>query len=363
MTSHSARRAGVSRRTRCRAAMLSLAASLWLGSFLSDSALWAQEPQPGVRMVDVTVRLLDAETKAPLLGALIELSGHSRRYVTGMDGQVTLKVPVGDYTLTAHKGGYAMLRGDFRVVRVVRAGELTFLMHALGDVDTSIPERLLVRVAEFGSGRLIEGAAVSLVGGQGGLTDGSGWVEFRDLGGPVAEVTVQMFGYEKRTEPVTLHQGRTTVVEVAMSIDAVVLEPLRVEVRSRYLEAHGVYWRMDHNRTMHVFDSEDLIERGGVPYLTQAFTKLPGLHVTGGSISGLRGCKIAVYWDGMPMEWGGRVVTTVPWGLDEIPPEEIDLVEIYTGIRTPLRFSRWPGDMNNCGAVAFWSRRFADRSR
>ena len=256
-----------------------------------------------------------------------------------------------------------MLRGDFRVVRVVRAGELTFLMHALGDVDTSIPERLLVRVAEFGSGRLIEGAAVSLVGGQGGLTDGSGWVEFRDLGGPVAEVTVQMFGYEKRTEPVTLHQGRTTVVEVAMSIDAVVLEPLRVEVRSRYLEAHGVYWRMDHNRTMHVFDSEDLIERGGVPYLTQAFTKLPGLHVTGGSISGLRGCKIAVYWDGMPMEWGGRVVTTVPWGLDEIPPEEIDLVEIYTGIRTPLRFSRWPGDMNNCGAVAFWSRRFADRSR
>ena len=104
MTSHSARRAGVSRRTRCRAAMLSLAASLWLGSFLSDSALWAQEPQPGVRMVDVTVRLLDAETKAPLLGALIELSGHSRRYVTGMDGQVTLKVPVGDYTLYRAQG-------------------------------------------------------------------------------------------------------------------------------------------------------------------------------------------------------------------------------------------------------------------
>ena len=359
MIRHSVRGAGAHRRTRCRTAMLSLAASLWLGSFLSDSALWAQEPQPGVRMVDVTVRLVDAKTRAPLLGALIELSGHSRRYVTGMNGQVSFEVPVGDYTLTAHKGGYAMLRGDFRVVRVVRAGELTFLMHALGDVDTSIPERLLVRVAEFGSGRLIEGAAVSLVGGQGGLTDGSGWVEFRDVGGPVAEVTVQMFGYEKRTEPVTLHEGRTTVVEVAMSIDAVVLAPLEVVAKSRYLEAHGVYWRMDHGRSMHVFDSEDLIERGGVPYLTEAFRKIPNLHVYGGDlILGRRQCEIAWYWDGMPLRFA-----TIPWLPDEIPPEEIELVEVYTGIRTPLRFSRWPGDMNDCGAIAFWSRRRADRYR
>ena len=300
MISHSVRVAGVHRRTRCRAVVLSPA---WTGRTPSRSR-WAITPY------------------------------------------------------TAHKGGYAMLRGDFRVVRVARAGELTFLMHELGDVDTSIPGRLLVRVAEFGSGRLIDGAAVSVVGGQGGLTDGSGWVEFGEVSGPVAEVTVQMFGYERRTEPVTLHEGRTTVVEVAMSVDAVVLAPLEVVAKSRYLEKHGVYWRMDHGHAMHVFDSEDLIERGGVPYLTQAFTKIPNLHVFGGIIFGRRQCEIALYWDGMPWH-----LAAVPWGLDEVPPGEIELVEVYTGLRTPLRFSRGPGDINDCGAIAVWSRRRADRSR
>ncbi|MDE2796838.1 MAG: hypothetical protein OXL34_18630 [Gemmatimonadota bacterium] len=323
---------------------------------MSGPVLWAQEPPRDAEVVRVTARVHDAESGAPLLGALIELSGLPRRYVTGMHGQVTLEVPLGHYTFTVHKGGYATLRGDFGVIG---PSDLAVAMHELGDVDASIPERLLVRVAEFGTGRLIEGASVSLPGGQGGLTDGSGWVEFGDVGGAVAEVTVQMIGYRKRTEPVTMHEGRTTVVEVAMSIDAVVLAPLEVEVRSGFLEAQGVYWRMDHNRTMHVFDSDDLIERGAVPYLTEAFRKIPNLHVYGGGrILGRRKCEIAIYWDGMPMG-----SSTAPWLPDEIPPKEIELVEVYTGLRTPLRFSRWPGDINDCGAIAFWSRRRADRNR
>ena len=181
--------------------------------------------------------------------------------------------------------------------------------------------------------------------------------------GAVAEVTVQMIGYRKRTEPVTMHAGRTTVVEVAMSIDAVVLAPLEVEVRSGFLEAQGVYWRMDHGHAMHVFDSEDLVERGGVPYLSEAFRKIPGLHVFGGTIFGLRGCDIALYWDGVPTHFGEEIVRPIPGGLDFLPPEEIELVEVYTGIRTPTRFSRWPGDTNDCGAIAVWSKHRADRSR
>ena len=338
---------------RFRAVLLSLAASLSLGSLAFPPVLAAQEAET----VPVTIRLLDAETNGVLRGALIELSGQARRYVTGMDGRVSFEVPMGRYALTAHKGGYATLRGDFRVTR---AGHLTFLMHELSDVDTSISERLLLRVVEFGSGRLIEGAAVSLPGGQARMTDGHGWVEFRDLSGPVAEVTVEMFGYEKRTEPVSLHEGRTTVVEVAMAIDAVVLAPIEVEVQSQFLEKHGVYWRIDHDRVMHLFDTEDLIERG-TPHLVDAFRGLPSLHVIGFwplvSITGPRQCEIAWYWDGMPMIFN-------PYGsLEDIPREAIALVEVYTGMRTPSRFSRGPGDINTCGAIVFWSRRRADRSR
>ena len=317
--------------------------------------LSAQEPDRRAKVVRVTVEARDAESGAPLLGALIEFSGLSRRYVTGMHGRVTVEVPAGHYAFTAHKGGYATLRGDFGVIG---ESELAVVMHELGDVDASIPKRLLVRVAEFGTGRLIEGAAVSLPGGRGGLTDGGGWVEFRDVEGTVAEVTVRMIGYRKRTEPVTLREGRTTVVEVAMSIDAVVLAPIKVEARSGFLEAHGVYWRMDHGHAMHVFDSDDLIARGGVPYLAEAFRRIPNLHVFGASIFGRHQCEMAMYWDGT--RWDSAAVH---WGLNEVPPEEIELVEVYTGMRTPLRFSRWPGDINDCGAIAVWSRRRADRSR
>ena len=295
-------------------------------------------------MVRVTVRLLDGRV---LRGALIELSGLPRRYVTGMDGRVSFEVPMGHYTLTAHKGGYATLQGDFRAIR---AGELTFLMHELGDVDTSIPERLLVRVAEFGSGRLIEGAAVSLPGGQARMTDGQGWVEFRDVSGPVAEVTVAGFGYEKRTEPVPLHEGRTTVLEVAMAIDAVVLAPLEVTAQSRFLEKWGVYWRIDHNRVNKVMTREEMMERA-VPNLSDAFRIRPGVRVEyRGHFAvflGRGGCEMPVFLDGWPL---------ASWGLDidDLKPEDLALAEVFWAERTPPRFN-----LGGCGAVVLWSRRRA----
>ena len=298
-------------------------------------------------MVRMTVRLLEAETNGVLRGALIELSGLPRRYVTGTDGRATLEVPVGYYTLTAHKGGYATLRGDFRVML---SGELTFLMHELGDVDTSIPERLLVRVAEFGSGRLIEGAAVSLPGSQARMTDGHGWVEFGDVSGPVAEVTVAAFGYEKRIEPVSLHEGRTTVLEVAMSVDAVVLAPLEVTAQSRFLEKQGVYWRIEHNRVNKVMTREEMLERG-VPYLSEAFRIRPGVRVDYREgvpvLLGRGGCEMKVWMDGWPLAF---------WGLDidDLDPEDLALAEVFWAERTPRRF-----DLGGCGAVVLWSRKRA----
>ena len=121
MTCRSVRRDGVSRWHRYRTALILLVASVSVGSFASPPVLAAQEAET----VPVTIRLLDAETNEVLMGALVELRGQSRRYVTGMDGRVSFEVPMGRYALTAHKGGYATLRGDFRVIR---AGELTFLM-------------------------------------------------------------------------------------------------------------------------------------------------------------------------------------------------------------------------------------------
>ena len=326
---------------RYRTALFVCAVLVSPGLFMSDSVLGAQEPTT-VRM---TVRLLEAETNGVLRGALIEIPGLPRRFVTGTDGRVSFEIPLGHYTLTARKGGYATLRGDFRVID---SGELTFLMHELGDVDTSIPERLLVRVAEFGSGRLIAGAAVSLPGGRARMTDGQGWVEFRDVSGPVAEVTVGALGYEKRTEPVPLHEGRTTVLEVAMSVDAVVLAPIEVQAESRFLEKQGVYWRIDRGWPDTVMTRKEIMERAD-PLLADAFHKLQGVRVERhGSSTRIRGratCYLSVYMDGLPLGFWGL-------GIDDLRPEDVSLAEVYLGEQQPGRYGG-----GKCGMILLWSRR------
>ena len=323
--------------------MVALPACLLVAVVASATVLAAQERGQDTEMVRVTVHVRDADTDFGLMGALIELSGHSRRYVTAMNGVASFDVPMGDYSVTAHKGGYATLRAGFRATR---AGHVTLLMHALGEVDTDVPGRLLVRVAEFGSGRLIEGAGVSLSQGQGRLTDGQGWVEFSDLDGPAAEVTVQMFGYETRTEPVSLREGRSTVVEVAMAIDAVVLAPIEVRAGSRFLEKHGVYWRIDRGWPKDVVGREELIERGE-PYLSDAFRHLSWVRVeTFGHyvfLKNFTGCLMSVYLDGWPLGF---------WGLtfDDVAPEELELVELYQAPKMPGRFA------SGCGVILLWSR-------
>ena len=256
-------------------AVVALAVCASLGSFASAPGLAAQEPERDTTIFRVTLHLRDAATGTALPGTLIELSGHSEPHVTGDRGEVSVEVPAGRYTLTANKGGYTTLRGVFRVVR---EGDLRVMMRELGDVDRSIPHRLLVRVSEFGSGRLMQGASVSVRGERVQLSDGQGWVVFWDLSGPVAEVTVEGLGYETRTESVSLQEGRTTVVEVAMAIEALVLAPLEVEAEAGFLEKQGVYWRIDRGWPTKVLTREELMERAK-PHLPDAFRHLPTVRV------------------------------------------------------------------------------------
>ncbi len=328
-------------------------AAVCLAVLLPASApgLAAQEPGEDAEAVRVTLQLRDADTKGTLMGVLIELAGQPRRHVTGMDGRVSLEVPPGRYTVTAHKGGYATLRGAFHVLG---RGLLTVMMHELGDLDTGVPGRLLLRVAEFGTGRLIEGASVSIPGGSARLTDGEGWVEFTGPGGPVVEVTVEMLGYETRTEPISLHEGRTTVVEVAMAINAVVLAPVEVVASSGFLERQGVYWRIERGWPDRLMTREELVERAE-PRLADAFRSLPRIRVDyRGPLAALTthtGCPIAVYLDGR------RLTDSDPVGLniDDVLAEDVEFAEVYDRGRTPARF---PGP---CGAVLLWSRERAGK--
>lgn len=300
-------------------------------------------------MVQLEGRVLDAGSGAGVPGVVIRLFGQSGRHVSGPDGEVSFKVPPGRYAFTAWKPGYATVESS---LPVGIAGEFTVSMHRLGDVDLDVPARLVVRVGEYGSGRPVEGAAVSLQEGGARSTDARGMAEFTGLAAPVAELSVDMIGYAGRTEQVSLLLERTTVVQMALTVQAVALEPLEVEVRSRFLEARGVYWRIDHGRVQHLLTRETL---DTLSVLTDGLKRLPGMRVEyyGGMpyVVGRRRCPLRVFLDGFAF---------YPDNIDDVLPQEIEVAEIYLAERTPTQFG---GIENKCGAIVLWSRRKAGRGQ
>ncbi len=326
--------------------MLVLGASL-LAPRAAPTSLWAQDPADDPVAVGLEGRVLDAESGEGVPGVVIRLFGQSGRHVSGPDGEVSFEVPPGRYAFTAWKPGYATVESS---LPVGIAGEFTVSMHRLDDVDLDVPARLVVRVGEYGSGRPVEGAAVSLQGGGARSTDARGMAEFTGLTEPVAELSVDMIGYAGRTEQVSLLLERTTVVQMALTVEAVALEPLEVEVRSRFLEARGVYWRIDHGRVQHLLTRETL---DTLSVLTDGLKRLPGMRVEYYGdlpyVVGRRRCPLRVFLDGFAL---------YPDNIDDVLPEEIELAEIFLAERTPTQFG---GIDNKCGAIVLWSRRKAGR--
>ncbi len=299
-------------------------------------------------VVRITARVQDVDTRADLLGAVLELSGVANRYVTGVDGRVSFDAALGDYTLTVRKGGYATLRGDFSVIR---SGDFVLRMSQADDGDMDAPSRLVVRVVDAYAGQPIEGATVTLVGGSMAATNSEGRAEFTDLESRLARIEVEMIGYAARTEPIALHPDRTTAVEVEMTIEAVPLRPLKVEVRSRFLEANGVYRRMDQGRVMHLLTRRVIEERGSTR-ISDAFSRVPGLKINRESIyrsvlMAPSNCPLSVYIDGIP--FGEDIEGSV--NIDQIPPDWVELAEVYWGTRAPIEYQG-----NACGVVLIWTR-------
>ena len=328
--------------------------SIVAGAFLAlggtgsakPDALAGQEPD----VVRITAHIQDVDTRADLGGAVIALSGIVDRYVTGADGRVSFDAAIGEYTLTIRKGGYATIQGDFRVLR---PGDFSLMLRKGEYGDIEAPARLLVKVVDAAMGNPVEGAAVSLVDGRTAPTDVDGRVEFRGLATDITQVTVDRIGYATRTEPVVLHPDRTTAVEVALTVEAVALRPIKVEVRSRFLESHGYYRRLDQGAVMRLLTRES-IEARGSPLISDAFAHVPGLRIerpnTHRAHLRARDCLLAVFVDGV--EWNADIEGTV--NIDQIPPHWVEVAEVYWGSRTPPQYR---GQYNGgCGSALIWTK-------
>lgn len=320
-------------------------------AFARPGLVAAQQPD----IVRITARIQDVDTRADLEGAVIALSGVADRYVTGLDGRVSFDAAIGDYTLTIRKGGYATMEGGFKVLR---PGDFSLMLRKAEYGDLGIPARLLVKVVDAAGGGPVEGATVSLVDGRMAPTNSDGRVEFGGLFSDLTEVTVDRIGYATRTEPVALHPDRTTAVEVALTVEAVALRPIKVEVRSRFLEARGYYRRLDQGVVMRLITRQSIEERGS-PLISDAFAHVPGLRIDRPSTHRAhlraRDCMLAIFVDGV--EWNVDIEGAV--NIDQIPPEWVEVAEVYWGSRTPPEFrGRYNG---GCGSALIWTKQAVSR--
>lgn len=316
---------------------------------IGPAPVTAQDPGP----VALTVRVVDAATGTPLQGAVVQLSGAVERHVTDEAGRATFHATPGSYFLTARRSGYEPLEGDFRVAR---AGSFTLRMVARPTEDPSAPGRLVGTVVETGSSRPVPGAALTVPGLGQFLTDEDGRFEVPGVPPGLIRIDVSGLGYAARSEAVTVQAGRSTVLTIGMAVDPLELEPIDVEVRSAFLEAQGVYRRMEGGRSGRILTRAEL-ERRDSYRLSDSLNRIPGLLVERRNkrsvLLGRGRCLLRIFVDGVMV--GPEMDGTVD--IDLFPPEWIEVAEVYVGISSvPVEFADTGED---CGVLLLWSRRRA----
>jgi hypothetical protein len=303
------------------------------------------------RAVTLEVRTVDSVTGEPLGQVLIHLSGLPDRHTTGDDGALAFDAPLGSYRLTARRPGYEILRGDFLVRR---PGEFTLAMEALPSGDPATSGRLTGILVDEDNERPLVGVIVSLRGLGDQITNDRGRFVFDNVPAGASSLEAQMLGYADRTESVTIERGHTTVVRFGMSVEAIELEPVEVEVRSRVLEDRGVYRRMEAGSIGRYVTRQDLEVRV-TQHLGEALVGMPGVRVqSDGDRSfavGRNGCALDLFVDGLPVM---SESADGLFNLDMFPPEWVEIVEVYASAATaPVEFAR---SGTGCGVLLIWTR-------
>ena len=334
--------------------MVKLRWSLWSPicavALLSASGVQcAAQDREGVRL---TVRFVADRGGQALEGVVFGLSGIGERFVTDGEGRATFHAPVGSYLLIAHKTGYQPLEGDFEVRR---PGSITLRMTRSAPGE-SVPGRLHGTVLDERSRRPIEGAEVRSGGVGSAITDGEGRFSLDPVSPGVAELTVRMLGYAERSEPVLVQPGQTTVVRIGIAVDPIELDPIDVEVRSRFLEMRGVYRRMERGVSTRTV-TRDQIELNPSPRLSDSLDGMGGVHLVRMNkravLLGRGRCQLRVYLDGVRMrpDIEGSV------DIDQVPPDWVEIVEVYAGIASvPAEYAEVGQD---CGVALIWTRQRA----
>lgn len=218
------------------------------------------------------------------------------------------------------------------------------------------PQGRIEGVVRDSAGAAIAGADVRVAGSPlSTVTGESGTFTFAAVRAGTASLQVRRLGFAPATFDVAVPAGGTvpvtlTVHEVARELPAVLVRASRKHRYTGYLA--GFYERRD--RGFGYFLTADEITRTDPRQLTDALRTIPGLSVSYGPHGfthvRLRGntCWPVVVLDGMP-------AVAAEFDLDNIPPEDVAGIEIYSGPATvPAEFVV-PFGPTACGTIAIWT--------
>ncbi|HEX6040097.1 TonB-dependent receptor [Longimicrobium sp.] len=255
--------------------------------------------------------------------------------------------------------------------------------------------RVAGRIVDAQTGEAVQGASVSMMSSEGRFrrltdTDGNGVFVFEEITPGRFRLNAARMGYVTvQGSYVDLAQNDTVVVDIRMSSDGVLLQPVTVVARSAQRSSpmlRAFYERMD--RGIGQFISRDDIAARNPMYVTDLLATVPGVRLgawtpAGRQVymsrsikSGPEGCPVQFFVDNVHvnrtnslMEAGanqrGRDTTAFAEGalevgrqpsIDEfVNPSAIEGIEVYPGLGSvPAEFMSPDA---RCGTVVVWTKR------
>lgn len=184
-------------------------------------------------------------------------------------------------------------------------------------------------------------------------TDSVGAFSFTLERGGSFRISAERAGFRAAASPrLTIGSRDTLEVEFSLARDAVVLEPLVVTARSRYLTpaARRFYQRAKSSPSGRFITLQE-IEQAHASRTTELLRRVPGVVVTpmmGGNDVRIRGtCRPSVYVDGTRVQ-GYRSID------DLAQPLELEGIEVYRSAdQAPAEFT---GVNAGCAAILIWTR-------
>lgn len=209
------------------------------------------------------------------------------------------------------------------------------------------------RVTDRVTERPVEGARVWVVGSDlQTWTDTEGRFSLRRVPAGLRFLRVDFLGTVSRGLRVRLHEGREHAVAFRVDVGVVPLPPLRVAVEGPPVgKLAGFHHRRE--RGLGVFFTREEIQRRAPLETSDLFRTVPGIRVgpheairrtPTAFTRGPRSCAVEYFLDGVPVPG---------FHVDDVPPEDIDGIEVYRGpSEVPPAFRR----RLTCAAVVIWTR-------